>query len=121
MGLRPVPGDRAWRPVPGDRAWRPVPGDRGLRPAPGDEENGMTIPALAVLLVDLAMGWMTVGLVFGLAFLTLGIDRIDPAARGALAVRPLLLPGLALLWPLAAWRWWVLARARAGAARREPG
>jgi hypothetical protein len=37
---------------------------------------------------------------------------VDPAARGAYAFRPLLLPGLVLLWPLVAWRWAVLARTR---------
>ena len=29
----------------------------------------------------------------------------DPAARGAYGFRPLLLPGLVLLWPLVVWRW----------------
>jgi len=58
------------------------------------------------------MGWAAIGLAFGLVFLTIGIDRVDPAARGAHAVRPLLLPGLVLLWPLAAWRWAVLERQR---------
>jgi hypothetical protein len=33
-----------------------------------------------------------------------------PEARGAYAFRPLLLPGLVLLWPLALWRWWALTR-----------
>jgi len=72
----------------------------------------MTIPAAATLLVDLATLYAGIGLALGLAFLLFGIDRLDPAARGAYAVRPLLLPGLVLLWPLVAWRWAVLARAR---------
>ena len=33
-----------------------------------------------------------------------------PGARGAYAVRPLLVPGIVLLWPLVLWRWAVLAR-----------
>ena len=33
------------------------------------------------------------------------IEAIDPVARGAYAFRPLLLPGLALLWPLVLRRW----------------
>lgn len=35
-----------------------------------------------------------------LGFALVGIDRIDPAAHGACLVRPLLLPGLTLLWPI---------------------
>lgn len=52
----------------------------------------------------------SVGLVVATAFLLFGFDRVDPAAHGAYAVRPLLLPGLVLLWPLVIWRWRVLAR-----------
>ena len=33
-----------------------------------------------------------------------------PSARGAYAFRPLLVPGLILLWPLVLWRWWMLTR-----------
>ena len=47
-----------------------------------------------------------IGLIVGAAFLFLGIDRFDPAARGAYAFRPLLLPGCVLLWPFVAFRWW---------------
>jgi len=42
-------------------------------------------------------------------FLAFGLDRVDPAARGAYAFRPLLLPGATLLWPYVIRRW-----ARAG-------
>lgn len=76
----------------------------------------MTIPAAAVLLADLALAYAGIGLVLGLGFLLVGIDRVDPAAKGAHAVRPLLLPGLVLLWPLVAWRWAALERARRAAA-----
>lgn len=71
----------------------------------------MTIPAGAALLVELCMLYAGIGLVLGVAFLTLGIARVDPAARGVPAMRPLLLPGIVLLWPLVAWRWWALERA----------
>lgn len=54
--------------------------------------------------------WALIGTAVALVFLIVGIDRIDPAARGAYAVRALLFPGLALLWPVVAWRWWVLDR-----------
>jgi hypothetical protein len=66
--------------------------------------------ATAQLLLDLAAGYAGLGMAVAVAFLLLGLDRIDPAARGAYAFRPLLLPGLVLLWPLVLWRWWALAR-----------
>jgi hypothetical protein len=56
--------------------------------------------------------WATPGLIVAAAFLSFGIDRIDHAAVGAYAFRPLLIPGIILLWPLVAWRWAVLVRQR---------
>lgn len=56
--------------------------------------------------------WGLPGLIVAVAFLALGIDRVDSAAIGAYAFRPLLLPGLVILWPLVVWRWAVLARNR---------
>mgnify|MGYP000633240578 CR=1 FL=1 len=64
-------------------------------------------PVRAVLLL-----WATPGLIVAVAFLAIGIDRIDHAAVGAYAFRPLLIPGIILLWPLVVWRWAVLARKR---------
>jgi len=52
-----------------------------------------------------------VGLALALAFVLYGMDRIDSAAKDAYAVRPLLMPGLVLLWPLVVIRWIALARA----------
>lgn len=49
--------------------------------------------------------YLATGAAVGLAFILIGIERHDPAARGAYAFRPLLLPGLALLWPLIVVRW----------------
>ncbi|MCC6716492.1 MAG: hypothetical protein IT555_01280 [Acetobacteraceae bacterium] len=66
--------------------------------------------ALPALIVDAATLYGVAGVVVAVAFLFLGLDRIDPAARGAYAFRPLLVPGLVLLWPLVLWRWRVLAR-----------
>ena len=45
------------------------------------------------------------GLANAVAFLTFGLDRIDAAARGAFAFRPLLCLGLVLLWPLVIAKW----------------
>ena len=54
--------------------------------------------------------WGAPGVIVAVAFLAFGIDRIDSAATGAYAFRPLLLPGLIILWPLVVWRWAVLAK-----------
>jgi hypothetical protein len=42
-----------------------------------------------------------------------GVDRVDPASRGAIAFRPLLLPGAVMLWPVVLVRWITLERHRA--------
>jgi hypothetical protein len=76
-------------------------------------EEGTMPLALADIIVALATAHAALGMAVAVAFLLLGLERVDPAARGAYAFRPLLLPGLVLLWPLVAWRWRVLARARA--------
>ena len=56
------------------------------------------ISAELVLLV--AAGYLAVGLLFGVAFVTVGVGRIDPAARGTSAsFRLLILPGSVALWP----------------------
>ena len=49
--------------------------------------------------------WLIRGAVLAVVFLTIGIDRIDEDARGAYVFRPLLVPGILLIWPLVAWRW----------------
>ena len=66
----------------------------------------------AAIIVDCATAWLVVGVVAGVAFLFLGIDHIDPAARGSYAFRPMLMPGLVLLWPYVLVRWFALARIR---------
>ena len=66
--------------------------------------------SLPPLLVQAATAYGVAGAAVAAAFLFVGIDRVDPAARGAYAFRPLLVPGLILLWPAVAWRWWALER-----------
>ena len=68
---------------------------------------------MAFLIVQCVTVYLAVGFVVGAAFLFLGIDSIDASSRGAYAFRPLLLPGLILLWPLVARRWYALSRRRA--------
>ena len=72
----------------------------------------MTLELVPHLVHQAAVAYSAVGAFVAAAFLLLGLDRVDPAARGAYAFRPLLVPGLVLLWPLVALRWLALARGR---------
>ena len=58
----------------------------------------------ATTLVFLCKGWLMIGVLVGAAFIVFVVDRIDSAARGSYAFRLLLLPGLAILWPIVIWR-----------------
>lgn len=69
---------------------------------------------MATYIVLACQVWLAIGLVVGLWFTLFAIGRIDPAARGAYAFRPLLLPGLMLLWPVVIWRWRLLAQGNSG-------
>ncbi|MEM7641901.1 MAG: hypothetical protein AAF366_05180 [Pseudomonadota bacterium] len=65
--------------------------------------------------------WMGIGALVALVFLIWGIDQIDEDAQGAYVFRPLLIPGILLIWPLVLWRWSALARERdAEQARYRP-
>ena len=67
---------------------------------------------VAALIVNLVKIYAALGALVAVAFLGFGIDRIDPGAQGAYAFRPLLAPGVIVLWPLALWRWLALERRR---------
>ena len=70
----------------------------------------MTVAEVLVLAVS---AYLACGLLFGLAFVTAGVGRVDAAARGTSAgFRLLILPGTAALWPFLAVRW--LRAARSG-------
>jgi hypothetical protein len=60
------------------------------------------------LLVWFASLWLYVGGAVAAAFLLIGIDRVMENARGSYLFRPLLVPGILLLWPLVVWRWFKL-------------
>ena len=50
--------------------------------------------------------YLVCGLIFGIAFIILGVARLDPAAKGtASTFRLLILPGSVALWPYLAVRW----------------
>ena len=59
----------------------------------------------AALIIDIAGWWLIAGAIIAALFLTIGMDRIDEDARGAYMFRPLLIPGVMLIWPLVLWRW----------------
>jgi len=66
---------------------------------------------LAELLVFAGQVWLWIGAAVAAVFLTIGLDRIDEDARGAYIFRPLLIPGVLLIWPLVLWRWLQIERA----------
>ncbi|MEM7743038.1 MAG: hypothetical protein AAF409_04935 [Pseudomonadota bacterium] len=68
--------------------------------------------SLAGNLLTAAELWAWAGGAVALVFLGVGIDRVDPNARTSFVFRPLLIPGIVLLWPLVLWRWAVLETGR---------
>jgi len=74
---------------------------------------------MAAALIWLAEAWLWAGAAVAAIFLLWGIDRIDEDARGAYVFRPLLVPGILLIWPLVLWRWWVLETGRDQWAKRH--
>ncbi len=58
------------------------------------------------LAVVLVVAYLGLGLIFGLGFVTFGVQRVDPAAaEGTWGFRLLILPGVAAFWPLLLRRW----------------
>ena len=56
--------------------------------------------------VNLLTGYVALGLVFAIAFVTTGVGRVDPVAkRSGIGFRMIILPGVAALWPLLLARW----------------
>ena len=77
--------------------------------------------SLAELIIGFVQMWGAVGALVCVLFLFIGIDRVDPAARDAYAFRPLLIPGIVVIWPLVLWRWWTLEKlARDGCPANTP-
>lgn len=68
--------------------------------------------AAAEALLAVATWWLYIGLVVAVLFLAFGLDRVDESARGAYVFRVMLIPGLILIWPIALYRWAILARGR---------
>ncbi|RED12194.1 hypothetical protein [Pontivivens insulae] len=75
--------------------------------------------SFAATLVLMAEIWVWIGLAISALFLTIGIGRVDEDARGAYVFRPLLVPGIILIWPLVLWRWWIIETGRDDWAKRH--
>ncbi|MFK7944054.1 MAG: hypothetical protein AB8B85_14230 [Paracoccaceae bacterium] len=56
-------------------------------------------------ILTLVQYWAYCGAAVAAIFLTIGIDRVDANATRSFVFRPLLVPGIVLLWPLVLWRW----------------
>ena len=57
-------------------------------------------------IVGLATVYVLAGLVFAVPFVWRGVERVDPAARGATwGFRVVIVPGVVVLWPLLLRRW----------------
>jgi hypothetical protein len=55
---------------------------------------------------NLLLAYCATGIFFGVLFITYGISRVDPVARGArLGFRVIVLPGVVALWPFLLIRW----------------
>jgi hypothetical protein len=66
-------------------------------------------------LVNALVAYAAVGLVFALAFISLGISRVDAVAKGSgLGFRVIVLPGALALWPVLLKRWLRASLAREG-------
>ena len=75
---------------------------------------------MAALVLDVAQGYAMIGIAVAAIFVLWGIGRVAPDARGAWTFRPLVVPGVILLWPLVLSRWWTIARGENAAARHRP-
>ncbi|WP_299621489.1 hypothetical protein [uncultured Tateyamaria sp.] len=76
---------------------------------------------IAQAIVMAMQAWGMIGALTAAVFLTIGMDRIDEDAQGAYIFRPLLIPGVLLIWPLVLWRWWQIeSEARGWAERYRP-
>lgn len=63
----------------------------------------MSVVEIVLLVVG---AYLALGALVGLAFVSVGIGRVDEAARGSsIAFRALVLPGCVALWPIVVAKW----------------
>lgn len=62
--------------------------------------------AVAEWFINLLGVYTGIGLLFAIAFLTVGISQVDPDSKGSgVGFRLIILPGVAALWPVLFTRW----------------
>ena len=65
----------------------------------------------AEALVDLLVAYAALGVVFAIAFVAIGVARVDPVAKDSgMGFRFIIFPGVAALWTLLLARWIQAAR-----------
>ena len=68
---------------------------------------------IAVTILGVVGFYLAIGLVFAVAFVTLGVGKVDAAAHGSSVVfRLLILPGSVAFWPMLAVKWGSAAKQR---------
>ncbi len=61
---------------------------------------------LAAVVIELMAAYCLLGVLFAVAFVTAGVQRIDSQAKGSgLGFRMLIFPGAVAFWPLLLRRW----------------
>ncbi len=77
-----------------------------MSPAPSFPFLAVMVERAATLLVNALYVYALAGAVFAAAFVTAGVKRIDPQAKGSsIAFRLLIVPGTIAFWPLLLRRW----------------
>ncbi|WP_226925805.1 hypothetical protein [Meridianimarinicoccus sp. MJW13] len=67
---------------------------------------------MAAYILLIGQFYLYIGGLVAVVFLLWGADRVEPNLRGSWLVRPMLVPGTVLLWPLVLWRWARLEKGR---------
>jgi hypothetical protein len=66
----------------------------------------MTAEQIILTILGIGQGYLILGAVFALVFVTVLGPRLDPAVRGSsIGFRLVIIPSIALLWPLLYLRW----------------
>ena len=63
---------------------------------------------LAEAIRILTLIYFVIGSGTAIWFLLFGIDKVEPAAHGSYVFRPILFPGVVLIWPIVIMRWNIL-------------
>jgi len=61
---------------------------------------------IAIFLLSTFAGYLILGVVFAIAFVLLGIEKVDATAHGStVGFRLIIIPGVILLWPILLRKW----------------